>query len=358
MDPFRLARYPFLSEASQYILAQGIALEDLVGGAALGRARERGERRVMEAVERGAVQQSPLMGETDALAELFSYPIARMLVSCAGDGYLVTRYALAEAVYASAQLAREDLDDVIAAARDLGIDALAGNEGPTVHFTDFLSYSAQMRSPEWKLSNQDLRRGRALMSKDRLVRLCQQALQEKLESELPLPVTEQIKAAFETPVARVRELLEQKRKEIKPQEMGRVSFLRMPPCMKTYVRLVEQGKNIPHSARFALVAFLHAVGMGNDDIIAIFATSPDFNEHMTRYQVDHISGVTSGVQYLPPECATMKSYGICIEPDSLCAKPWMQHPLSYYRVKGKPRSQPKPKTEPKKAAEKRELAEG
>ncbi|MFH0815617.1 MAG: DNA primase large subunit PriL [Methanobacteriota archaeon] len=358
MDPFRLARYPFLSEARQYILAQGMELEDLVGGAALGRARDRGERRVMEAIEQGAVQQSPIMSETDALAELFSYPIARMLVSCAGDGYLVTRYALAEAVHASAQLAREDLEDVIAAAQDLGMDAEAGNGGPTVHFTDFLAYSAQMRSPEWKLSNQDLRCGRALVSRDRLVRLCQQALQEKLESELPLPVTEQITKAFEAPVGRVKELLEQKRKEIKPQEMGRVSFLRMPPCMKAYVRLVEQGKNIPHSARFALVAFLHAIGMGNDDIVAIFATSPDFNEHMTRYQVDHISGVTSGVEYLPPECSTMKSYGICIEPDSLCSKPWMQHPLSYYRVKGKPRGGPtKPKAVQKRASEKRELAE-
>ena len=357
MDPFRLARYPFLSEARQYILSQGIELDDLVGGAALGRARERGERRVMEAVEQGAVQQSPLNGETDALAELFSYPIARMLVSCAGDGYLVTRYALAEAVHASVQLAREDLEDIIAAARDLGFDAETGSDGPTVHFTDFLSYSSQMRSPEWKLSNQDLRRGRALVSKDRLVRLCQQALQERLESELPLPVTDPIKKAFEAPVVRVKELLEQKRKEIKPQEMGRVSFLHMPPCMKAYVRLVEQGKNIPHSARFALVAFLHAVGMSNDDIVAIFATSPDFNERMTRYQVDHISGVTSGVNYLPPECSTMKSYGICIEPDSLCAKPWMQHPLSYYRVKGKPRAPARQKIEPKKAAEKRELAE-
>jgi DNA primase large subunit len=359
MDPFRLARYPFLSEARQYILAQGIELEDLVGGAALGRARERGERRVMEAVERGEVQQTPLMGETDALAELFSYPIARMVVSCAGDGYLVTRYALAEAVHASAQLAREDLEDVIAAACDLGIDAQAGKDGPTVHFTDFLSYSAQMRSPEWKLSNQDLRRGRALVSKDRLVRLCQQALQEKLEGELPLPVTDPIKKAFEGAVGRVKGLLEQKRKEIKPKEMGRVSFLHMPPCMKTYVRLVEQGKNIPHSARFALVAFLHAIGMGNDDIIAIFATSPDFNEHMTRYQVEHISGVTSGIDYLPPECSTMKSYGICIEPDSLCAREWMKHPLTYYRVKGKPKEaqKPRPRKESLKASDKRELAE-
>lgn len=337
MDPQRLARYPFLSEARQHVLAQGIGLEDLVSGAALGRARERGERRVMEAIEQGAVQPTTMLGEADALTELFSYPIARMLVSCAGDGYLVSRYALAEAVHASALLAREELGDVIGAARDLGIDAAAGSDGPTVHFSDFLAYSAQMRSPEWKLSNQDLRRGWAIVSKDRLVRLCQQALQERIEGELPLPVTEQIIKSLEAPVGRIKEALEKKRQEIKPKEMGRVSFLRMPPCIRSYIRMVEQGKNMPHSARFALVAFLHAVGMGNEDIMAIFATSPDFNEHMTRYQVDHITGVTSGVDYLPPECSTMKSYGICVGADSLCGRPWMQHPLTYYRVKGKPK---------------------
>ncbi len=342
MDPVRLARYPFLSEARQHVLAQGIGLDDLVAGAALARARERGERRVMEAIEGGLVQPTTLMGEADALVELFSYPIARMLVSCAGDGYLVSRYALAEAVHASTLLAREELDDVMGVARDLGIDADSGPDGPSVHFSDFLAYSAQMRSPEWKLSNQDVRRGRALVSKDRLVRLCQQALQKRIEGELPLPVTDAIIGSFGAPLARVKEALEKKRQEIKPKEMGRVSFLRMPPCIRSYIRMVEQGKNMPHSARFALVAFLHAVGMNNEVIMAIFAASPDFNEHMTRYQVDHITGVTSGVDYLPPECSTMKSYGICVGADSLCGRPWMQHPLTYYRVKGKPRGKGKP----------------
>jgi DNA primase large subunit len=349
MDPYALAKYPFLAEAREYMLAQGITLDDLVSGNALGRARETGERRVMEAVEQGAVQEHPLTRESDAITEVFSYPIARMIVSCSEDAYLVTRYALAEAVRCSTLLSREELQVALKAAQELGIAAESGSEGLTVHFTDFLRYSAQMRSPEWKLSNQDLRKGRVVVSKDRLCRLIQQALEERIEGELPLQVNEGIIKAFGAPVSRVKEVLERKRKEIKPQEMGRVSFLRMPPCMKAYVRMVEQGKNVPHSARFALVAFLRAIGMANEDIMAVFATSPDFNEHMTKYQVDHITGVTSGVQYLPPECSTMKSYGICVGADSLCGKPWMQHPLTYYRVKGKPRGTPrrsaKPKTE-------------
>jgi DNA primase large subunit len=351
MDAATLAKYPFLSEAREYMLAQGITLEDLVEGVAFGRARGSGERRVVEAVEHGAIQEHQALGEADELAEVFSYPIARILVSCTGDGYLVTRYALAEAVKAAGHLAREATPVVLKAAGELGMDAQDGPEGHTVHFTDFLRFSAQMRSPEWKLSNQDLRRGRVVVSKDRLCRLCQQALQERIEGELPLPVTDGMISAFTAPVARIKELLELKRREIKPQEMGRVSYLRMPPCMKSYIRLVEAGKNVPHSARFALVAFLHAIGMKNEEVMAIFASSPDFNEHMTRYQVDHITGVTSGVEYLPPECSTMKSYGICVEPDTLCARPWMRHPLTYYRVKGRPKGAGKSSKAPPKKFE-------
>jgi DNA primase large subunit len=357
MDPRPLSKYPFRPDARDFILSQGITLEDLVSSPALGRARARGEGRVSEAISHGAVRPSPIASEGDALAELFSYPISRMLVSCAGDSYLISRYALAEAVHASTQLALEELTEVIDVARGLGIDAARDSGSPTVHFTDFLAFSAQMRSPEWKLSNQDLLSGRVAVTKDRLARLCQQALQEKIESELPLAVTEQIIGALAPAVGRIKAQLEEKRKEMKPKELGRVSFLRMPPCIRAYIRQVEAGKNLPHSARFALVAFLHAVGMGNEQIMAVFASSPDFNEHMTRYQVDHVTGVTSGVEYLPPECSTMKSYGICVEPDSLCGRDWMKHPLTYYRVKGKPKPSAKPKPEPKSASEKRETAE-
>ena len=54
-----------------------------------------------------------------------------------------------------------------------------------------------------------------------------------------------------------------------------------------------------------------------------------------RYQVEHITGKTSGTEYTPPGCDTMKSNSICFNPDSLCNKEWMNHPLSYYRIKGK-----------------------
>ncbi len=75
--------------------------------------------------------------------------------------------------------------------------------------------------------------------------------------------------------------------------------------------------------------------MNTEDIMKLYASAPDFDEKKTRYQVEHITGRISGVQYTPPECSTMKSYNICFDADDLCRRDWMKHPLTYYRVKSK-----------------------
>ncbi|MBI5001397.1 MAG: DNA primase large subunit PriL [Euryarchaeota archaeon] len=330
-----LCKYPFLKEARKWMLESGGAdLNELVRGAAFGRAREAAERRVMSALEEGKVRPGAVASETDAIIEIYSYPIARMLVSCVADSYLITRYALAEGVCAGDQLRLDDSGVLLTACKDLDMDA---KEGLSVHMGDFLRYSSGMRSPDWKLVNQDVRRGYVRVSRDRLSRLVQQALQERIESDLPIPITDVMNAAFAPQIGRIRAVLAEKRAQIKPKEMGEVSILRMPPCMREFIKSLESTGNLPHSARFALTSFLHAVGMGNDDILALFSTSPDFNEQMARYQIAHVTGESSGVEYLPPECSTMKSYGICVSPDDLCARDWMKHPLTYYRVKGKKR---------------------
>jgi len=50
----------------------------------------------------------------------------------------------------------------------------------------------------------------------------------------------------------------------------------------------------------------------------------------TRYQIEHISG-SSGTEYKPPSCSTMRTYGNCYGADELCSR--IKHPLNYYRRK-------------------------
>ncbi|MBR2093020.1 MAG: DNA primase, partial [Candidatus Methanomethylophilaceae archaeon] len=110
----------------------------------------------------------------------------------------------------------------------------------------------------------------------------------------------------------------------------------LPPCVKHLLDASLKGINLPHSGRFALVTFMSALGLDYDAIIKIFSESPDFDESKSEYQIKHITGELNGNDpYTPPECKTMKTNGLCYEPDKLCDK--IHHPLNYYRIKsGKP----------------------
>ncbi|MFO7619100.1 MAG: DNA primase large subunit PriL [Thermoplasmata archaeon] len=349
-----LARYPFLPDASPYLKGIGIELNALVSHPAYDQARHAGRRRVMDALADNEIREQAMITEADQLVELLSYVVARIIVSCTADEHLIQRYALAEAVTTQRRLQSEKLDFVIDMAALLGLGAVPSKDGEArVHFSDYLRHSSQMRSEEWKLVNQEMDSGQISVGRERLARLLQHAIQVKIESELPLPVNDTIISSFQNSIDLVREEIARRKAQFEKENYGRVSFLRLPPCMKALLEMMKKGQNVPHVGRFALTSFLHTIGMSNEEIVAVFSSSPDFKEQLARYQIDHITGKSSGVEYLPPECATMKTQGICIDPDSLCKKKWMHHPLTYYRTKGKKRQAtlPSAKEEPISPAE-------
>ena len=329
------AKYPFLKEASDYLKDSRVTLDNLTKNVAYQRARFMGKERVMEAVENGIVDDHPMAAVVDANNELLSYPVARMIVSAVADPMLVNRYAIAEAKKADERLRAEDLPFIKRVAEELGLDVVVDDGAISVDFAAFLRFSATMRSKDWKLVNQQVVGGRIVVTKHRLVRLIQQMLTDKISSELPLPVNDDIMLAFSADIAEIGGIMAEKRAEFKARSMGRVSIIRFPPCMKKMLKMIHDGENLPHSGRFALVSFLHKLGMNSDEVLETFSSAPDFDESKSRYQIQHITGEISGTEYTPPECSTMKSYGICFDPDSLCKREWMTHPLTYYKAKGK-----------------------
>lgn len=335
MDVRRAARYPFRRDSAALLRESGIGLDRLISGIAYQGARVLGKQRVLEAVEYAKVVNHPVSKETDAMNELLSYPVARMLVSCLGDKKFVNRYAIAEAKKADERLRAEDLGFVKRVADELGLDVVIDGGAISVDFAAFLRFSATMRSKDWKLVNQQVVDGRVVVTKHRLVRLIQQMLTDRISSELPLPVNDAIMVAFADDIAEIGGIMAEKRAEFKARSMGRVSIIRFPPCMKKMLKMIQDGENLPHSGRFALVSFLHKLGMNSDEVLETFSSAPDFDEGKSRYQIQHITGEISGTEYTPPECSTMKSYGICFDPDSLCKREWMTHPLTYYKAKGK-----------------------
>ena len=333
MDTLRAARYPFLDEAKAFAESHSADIAALIMSPAYADARRRGLNRVLESIKRSEVSYVPLSFEHERLMEVMSYPYARMLVSCLDDRFLTKRYALAESVRMSILLEDERPDTVISIAKELKVDAVSRDDMLMMHFTDYLKLASRIKSVDWKLVNSELFNGNVFLSNAKFCRALQNAMQDKIESELPIPVPNDIKAAVSKDVKHLEIVLNEMKTKFGDSVGGDVIVTEFPPCIRALLVGTQNGLNLPHSGRFALVSFLHALGMDSEQIMELFSKSPDFDASKTVYQVRHITGELSGTEYTPPECSTMKSYGICFEPDDLCSNEKVVHPLIYYRIK-------------------------
>jgi len=99
-----------------------------------------------------------------------------------------------------------------------------------------------------------------------------------------------------------------------------------PPCMKAIMEALKRGENLPHAARFAITTYLLKRGWDVEQIVDLFRNAPDFNEKITRYQVQHIAGRAGGrKEYNVPNCETMRQWGLCV------ANCGVKNPLQYLR---------------------------
>ena len=343
MDAGRAAKFPFLKESAEFVEKNNADLESLLTSPLYEPARIRGKERVLDALANSEVSYKPLMNDYDRLMEVMSYPYSRMIVSMVGDRFLTKRYALAEAVRMNKLLNGEDLRTVAVVSEELGITSSADADG-IIHmgFHDYLMLSSRLKSIDWKLINTNIDKGKVLLPQDKFSRLMQNAFQDKIESELPLMTPDEFRQYLKKDVESITATLEETKKKFSPTGGEGLKNEYLPPCIIRILDMSHRGMNLPHSARFALVTFLNALGLTYDDIIKVFSESPDFDESKSEYQIKHIIGeLTGGEGYTPPECSTMKTNGLCVNPDNLCEQEWMTHPLKYYRAKSRKKDERK-----------------
>jgi DNA primase large subunit len=323
------ATYPFTSGAAAYVRELGVDIPDLLEKRVYNRARARGAERVIQAIE-GRIETN---ARTDMPAELevLSYPIARMIVSCIGDDFLIRRYALAEAKAAYESLMYEQRSVLATMGQEFGMNVDISEQRFRLHFTDYVRYAHRMHDPGWKLVNRQLQSGWLSISEREFTRLLQEAIRDRIQQDLPLEIPSGIGICdkLSRHIAAVKESLGARKTEFEIR--GKVNPDAFPPCIARSIAMLQGGVNLAHSARFATTAFLRNIGMSVDEIVGMFGGSPDFDETRTRYQVEHIAGH----EYTAPGCDTMKTYGNCVGADDLCGR--IAHPLNYYRIKKKAR---------------------
>jgi len=348
MENIELALYPFVSEASRYVGSLGFSPDRLITSRALESARIRGTDRVIQSIA-GNIERPSFIAsdEGKVLTELLSYPFARILVSCINDQYLTRRYALAEAKASYELLKKENVDFLCGLGEDFSITATTDDTHLNLHFNDYLKLASPLKELEWKLVNRRMEHGHVCIAKENYARLLQEAIRNRILNGLPINIPPHMCEQCEDKLTVIRDILQKQKDDYDIGEFREVDNELFPPCIIHAIGNVRNGINLAHSMRFAMTSFLITVGMSVNEIVDLFNVSPDFDEEKTRYQIEHIAG-SSGNQYTPPSCSTMKTYGNCQGADELCKR--IKHPLNYYRIKIRNKKRDEPKQTVKKDA--------
>jgi DNA primase large subunit len=270
--------------------------------------------------------------------EIPSFPIAVMMVAAINDSYLKKRYALLEAKGVSESLKEEKKETItkIAEFFNWKIRPLKKVDGEyhdfAIHFTDFLRNASTFHETNWKLINQKVINGEVLLTQNKICRLLEEEVKRYIEKRLQtedVPIPD----ALAVRVERLKQLLALKKGKLKTEEMPKqVVIAAFPPCVKALYIAIQSGHHLSHIGRFTLTTFLVNIGMTSEEIIALYQSLSDYNERLTRYQVEHIAGARgSGTKYIPPRCDTLRTHGVCISMDDICKR--TRHPLGYYRRK-------------------------
>ncbi len=343
------AAYPFLPGAEAIVTELAPSLRDLIRSPVYEPARELGRARIRAAMD-DPTGGTPVAALSSAAPELryLSFLYARLLLSAAPAAAPLRRWAVAEAKQGSGRVAAAPLEEFLEVGRRLGFPLRGDGEGILVPLPDYLHLATPIREGDFRLVRQSLRAGLVRVGRDRAARLLQEGIRLRLTQ--PLAVAEDARAAL---TEGEPEFLAEVARRVPPPSSrpgstgGPLLPDRFPPCLRRMRRLLEAGENLSHAGRFALAAFLHRGGASFETIVDAYRGAPDFDESITRYQVEHITQRDDGRGYEPPECATLRSHGLCYrdgdptgptpadrEPDPLCHEPFLRHPLQYYRLRG------------------------
>lgn len=335
-----MAKYPFMPEVAEEVKKLGFKIDNLFE-ADYAPILERAEKRVIEALTTNPpeVRYDPRVHKEDI--EILSFPVAVALVTSLANEYVKRRYALAEARRAYELLKKESEEKIMEIAKKFGWRIRFSNEKVGVikfdfalNFIDYLRNASSFHDKDWKLVNKLVINGEVHMSKQEVARLLQEEIRRYIEGKIDPKIRGALPEKIFDRVEKIRQAYSGSFKELPAEDFSpsEVSDEAFPPCIMELYKAASSGRHVSHIGRFALTSFLLNIGVSPDSIVDLFRRSSDFNERMTRYQIEHIAGERgSGTKYTPPKCDTLQTHGLCPGMDDICRR--IKHPLTYYRRK-------------------------
>jgi DNA primase large subunit len=308
-----LAKYPFLEEAGKYIKETHFELEDF-DRFEFSHIIERAKKRIEQEVIEGKVFTE--LEKFDI--EIFTFLVSLIIMKYIGIDSAIKKFSLFEAMrieqFLTSDLLREKdltkkhllLFRIFNELFQLDVKFDDGNSKLfQMKISDYLKRANEFNEIEWKLINRAVNNGYVYLDGDETVRLIRSEISKLMYNKIreislnqtPNQITITAKSII---------------KKITPQFKTSNKTIDLPPCIKHALELLNKNENLPHSARFMLATYMLYKGKSIDEVVLLFQNAPDYNEKITRYQVEHLAGKKgSQTKYSVPTCSKLANENLC-----------------------------------------------
>jgi DNA primase large subunit len=308
-----LAKYPFLEEAGTYIRESHFDLDDFNRSEFL-HIIERATKRIEFALIQGKV----FMDLEKYDIELFTFLVSLIMMKYIDEDSAIKKFSLFEAIRVERFLISDLLKEKDLRKKNLLISKIfkelfqldvdldtKKNNLFKMNISDYLHRATPFNEIEWKLINRAVDNGYVYLDGDETVRL--------IRSEIYKLMYNKIKNMN---ITKIPEQIRLHSTLIKNKLIPAIKYTKhptdLPPCIKKALELLNKSENLPHSARFMLATYMLSLGKSVDEVALLFQNAPDFNEKITRYQVEHLAGKKgSQTKYSVPACSKLVNENLC-----------------------------------------------
>ena len=308
-----LAKYPFLEEAGTYVRESHFDLDDFNRSEFL-HIIERASKRIEFALIQGKV----FMDLEKYDIELLTFLVALIMMKYIYEDSAIKKFSLFEAMRVERFLISDLLKEKDLRKKNLLISRIfrelfqldvnldtKKNNLFTMNISNYLHRATQFNETEWKLINRAVDNGFVYLDVDETVRLIRYEIYKLMYNKIK-----------NMNITKIPEQIRFHATLIKNKLIPAIKYTKntsdLPPCIKKALELLNKNENLPHSARFMLATYMLSLGKSIDEVVSLFQNAPDFNEKITRYQVEHLAGKKgSQTKYSVPACSKLVNENLC-----------------------------------------------
>lgn len=306
--------FPYLDESINYVNSLKITIDDILTSPFFEKVRLNGEKKIIDVIN-NKFKKGIYDNEDDILIELLSYPYIKILLSCTNNLKLIRKYIYFESLSSINFIKKSSyftIEKLISFSINLHLNIKIKNDNLlSIYFYDYIKYSINFRDVSWKLINQNIEKGYVIIDIKNYYRFLQEVIFHKIEKSFSFKIPNHLKVIC---IQQTKNINDYYNNYLNNNEnisiynnINIIDIKKFPNCISNAILQINNGINISHSMRFALVTFLYSIGMKKEDILKFFFSSPDFNIDQVKYQINHIIDRN----YKCPSCSTMRTYGNC-----------------------------------------------